>query len=72
MTDRFRTITVLLEHDTREDDVERVLTCIRSIHGVDDVKLGEPVSSSDWIARQSAKRKLGEAVWELIAGKDDS
>jgi hypothetical protein len=71
MTDRFRTITVLLENDTREDDVERVLTCIRSIQGVDDVKLGKPVSSSDWIARSAARRKLGEKIWSLIKGESD-
>jgi hypothetical protein len=71
MTDRFRVITVLLEHDTREDDVEMVLMCIRSIKGVDDVKLGEPVDNAEWIARQTAKRKLGEQIWTLITGEDD-
>lgn len=71
MTDRFRTITVLLEKDTREDDVERVLTCIRSIHGVDEVKLGEPVNNAAWIARCEARRKIGKAVWALIQGDGD-
>lgn len=68
MTDRFRTITVLLKHDTREDDVERVLTCLRSIHGVDDVKLGEPVDNAEWVARRRAEHKLGKDIWKLITG----
>jgi hypothetical protein len=71
MTDRYRTITVLLQHDTREDDVERVLTCIQSIKGVDDVKLGDPVDPAAWIARQTAARELGDKILDLITGKTD-
>lgn len=41
MTDRVNTLTVILEHPIRDDDVEPLMDAIRSHRGVLDVKLGE-------------------------------
>jgi len=45
MTNRFNTLTVVLDRETREDDAEKILEAIRGLKGVLSVK--ENVSSGD-------------------------
>lgn len=66
MTDRIRTLTVILDHDVRTDDAEVIIAAIRALRGVEDVVAGPPVGSgSDGIfAREIAKVELRR---ELLA-----
>lgn len=69
MTDRIRTLSVLLEKDLREDDVRAIVDAIKMVRCVETVELGEAVQFDDHIARGTAQRLLGEQVWELITGR---
>jgi hypothetical protein len=66
MTDRIRTLTVILEKDTREDDLADLRTAIGQIRGVASTHLGQPVDISDIIARESAKRELGQKILAVV------
>ena len=65
MTDRIRTLTVLLEHDMRDDDVQVVVDAIRMIRYVAKVEHGR-VDVGDWSAREIAKLELRAKLWELL------
>ncbi len=64
MTDRVRTITVILELDTRDDDAEHFLALFRNIKGVASVELGEVVLSKDLVARSLARSELRAQLWD--------
>jgi hypothetical protein len=67
MTNRVRTLTVMLEHEWREDDVQQILNAIRMIRGVADVvptKVGEQMAV--WGAKVELKREILEKVVELL------
>lgn len=66
MTERIRTLTVLLDRDYREDDIEHFITVIGAIRGVDDVIKGEPVDASAWMARNIARRELYRKIIDLL------
>lgn len=72
MTARVRHLTVILEHDTREDDVEVVVNAIRMIKRVASVETHE-VSAGDAIARRvvrtELRRKLYQAIDDALDGK---
>lgn len=51
MTDRVRTLVVVLAEDMRTDDVERIVNAISMVKGVADVKLGAPVTLDTWATR---------------------
>lgn len=65
MNDRINYITVSLEHDMRDDDVECIINAIKSLRFVLNV---EPnVSSpSDWMAVGRAKADLRGKIWEAL------
>ncbi len=65
MTDRVRTLTVILDRDTRDDDVECTVAAIERIEGVSSVKLGKPVGFEDYIARQTAASEIVGSVGAL-------
>lgn len=66
MTDRIRTLTVTLEQDTREDDLADLRAAIKQIRGVASTHLGQPVDIRDIIARESAKRELGQKILAVV------
>jgi len=70
MTDRVRTLTVLLEHDLRDDDARDVINAIELIRGVESAELGDVVNSNTRIARTEARRHLGKQIWALISGEE--
>lgn len=61
MTDRIRTLTVFLDADYRDDDIERITTAICMVKGVLRV---EPrvVTAPDIIARAVAKGQLRREI----------
>lgn len=69
MTDRIRTITVILDQDYREDDAEPILKAIRMVKGVSGATY-VPVGGEDVMARDLAKdelrRELGQQIHELL------
>ena len=69
MTDRVRTLIVLLEEDTRADDAADVAELLKRIRYVADVRLGPVVGLDAWVVRNKIRRELGQQIWDLIAGK---
>ena len=74
MTDRVSYLVVGLEHDTRVDDVEGIVSAISQLRGVGQVTLGKPVRLEDHIARQQVglmvAEELNKISRDLIAGID--
>lgn len=68
MTDRFNTLTVVLEKDIRDDDAETLLTEIRQMRGVLSVK-GNVSDMTALMAEERAKRELGQKLMEVIYQK---
>ena len=65
MTDRFHSLTVVLEHDMREDDAESLLQAIRHLRGVLSVK-GEVASPDTWMAESRARWDLRQKLTEVL------
>ncbi len=57
MTDRINAITIVLERDTRADDIEPLVAAIQQLKGVLSVT-AEPVSSISYIANSRAKNEI--------------
>ena len=70
MTDRVRTLTVVLDRDYRTDDIEVVAQGIRMIKGVAAVENGDVVDHAAHIARNDFRQTIGRAISELAAGSD--
>lgn len=72
MTDRIRTLTVILDDDYRDDDVEAIVTALRMVKGVSKLVVGEPTGIAEIIARdavrQELRRKLFRAIDETFDG----
>lgn len=68
MTDRVRTLTVVLERDTRVDDVEVIVEAIRMTKGVLQVYYDEEdvVTSDDHISRIHVYSEVREALLEML------
>ena len=65
MTDRYNYLTVVLEHDTRDDDAEGILSAIRHIVGVADVS-GNVTDPMDYVAQTRARQELEEKLWKAL------
>lgn len=70
MTDRFHTLTVVLEKDTREDDAKHLIDAISQLRGVCSVR-GEVANVETHMAEQRAKHELGRRVMACIYDKKD-
>lgn len=68
MTDRYNTLTVVLEMDIREDDAEALLAAIRQLRGVLSVS-GNVADPTTYMAEERAKRELGEKLWQVLYPK---
>jgi hypothetical protein len=65
MTDRFNTLTVVLEHEIREDDAEYILNAIRMIKGV--ISVESNVSNiTDHMALETARHELRKKFYDLL------
>ena len=68
MTDRYNTLTVVLERDIRDDDARPILDAIAQIRGVLKVS-GNIASPESWMAEERAKREIGEKLWAVLHPK---
>jgi len=68
MTDRYHSLTVVLEHDIRDDDAEPLINAIKMLHGVLSVK-GNVSSFEVHTATERARFELGQKLWEVIYPK---
>jgi hypothetical protein len=68
MTDRIYSLTVALDHDMRDDDVEALVDAIGCLRHVLSVK--ENVSDPGlWTVDQRVRRELGEALLQIVYPK---
>ena len=65
MTDRYNTLTVVLERDMRDDDAEALLSAIRQLRGVLSVS-GGVANPTTYAAEERARRELGEKLWQVL------
>lgn len=65
MTDRYNTLTVVLEKDMRDDDAEVLLVAIRQLRGVLSVT-GNVADPAAYTAEERARRELGEKLWQVL------
>lgn len=67
MTDRTSSLVVILEKETRVDDVEKLMDAIGQLRGVLSVKLN--VSDYTHIAaREQVRREISDALWCVLSG----
>lgn len=68
MTDRIHSLTVVLERDIREDDIEPLILSIKMLRHVLDVKehVADAVSH---MAEERARHELGEKILAVIYPK---
>lgn len=66
MTDRVRSLTVLLDRDYRDDEAEMIANCIRTMRAVADVQLGPVCDMDHWLAVATAKQDIRDRIWDLL------
>jgi len=66
MTDRVRSLTVVLDDDYRTDDCEIIIAAIGMIRGVQSVAFTELVNGNDHLNREVAKMELRAQLYELL------
>lgn len=71
MTDRVKAITVILERDNREDDVQALCDAIMLFQGVASVEK-QLVTMEDAIARIRVKREMEERIWKALDSAQES
>jgi len=65
MTDRISALTVVLDHDIREDDVQLIRGAIQMIRGV--LSVDTHVRDLDLhIATERARREFENKLWEAL------
>lgn len=65
MTDRIHSLTVVLDHDIRDDDVEAVVMAISMVKGV--LSVGKEVSdSTSYMARERALSELRKQIQDVL------
>ncbi len=65
MTDRIYALTVVLDKDYRDDDVEAITNAIKMIRGV--LKVTNHIATSEtYMAQERARRELTEKLWGVL------
>lgn len=65
MTDRYHTLTVVLEHDMRDDDCASTMAAIAHVRGVLSVT-GVVSDPESWMAETRAKAELRKKLLEAL------
>lgn len=65
MTDRVRALTVILEKDMREDDIQYLANAIQMFRWVAKVEM-RPVNSNDVIAKIQAQNEIRQSLLDVI------
>ena len=71
MTDRFLTLTVLLNEGMREDDAQDIIDAIKMVRGVKAVE-GNVVDIEQWAAITTARIELGRKLIDVLCRKNQS
>jgi hypothetical protein len=66
MTDRIRHVTVTLDKDYRDDDIEPVIEAIRMIKGVAEVE-PRAVTLDEQLARAAVRSEIYERITDAVA-----
>lgn len=69
MTDRYTTLTVALDRETRDDDAQPIIDAIKMIKGVMAVT-GNIADINMWVAQERARRELSEKIWAVVFPKE--
>ena len=70
MTDRIHALTVMLEEDVREDDIQELIRAIKCMRLVGDVQT-HVTDISDAVSFMRVRRELGEKLWGVLYPKDE-
>ena len=65
MTDRLGSLTVVLEHDIRDDDAESLMNAIRQLRCVLSVK-GDVSDPTDYIARSRVTSEIRKKLFKAL------
>jgi len=65
MTDRIHALTVILQIDTREDDIQPLVDAIKLLRNVADVNL-HVANIIDYSARTRIRRELLDKLWKVL------
>ena len=65
MTDRYHALTVVLDHDIRNDDAERLMDSIKMLRGVLSVA-GDVADMNTYTAIERARHDLGRKLVEIV------
>lgn len=68
MTDRFHTLTVVLEDNVRDDDAASLIEAIKHMRGVIAVD-GVVADYDSYMAEARAKDELRRKIWEVLYPK---
>ena len=68
MTDRYHSLTVVLEKDVRTDDAEPIINAIRMVKGVLSVS-GKVSNIESHVAQERARFELGKEILEVVYPK---
>lgn len=68
MTDRIHSVTVVLDKDYRDDDLEALMTALKMLKGVIAVEphVADPVTM---MAYARARHDLSDKIWEVLYPK---
>lgn len=70
MTDRFHSLTVVLESNVRKDDAASLISAIEHLRGVLSVS-GNVADTASWMAEERAKRELGQKILAVVYPKEN-
>ena len=65
MTDRYNSLTVVLEHDIRDDDAQPLIDAIKQLKGVIEVS-GNVTDMKDYSARTRLRIEYTNALIDLL------
>lgn len=65
MTDRISSLTVVLNQDYREDDIETLINAIKLFGDVLDV-VPEVADIASYVAERRVKEELTQKLWEVL------
>jgi hypothetical protein len=67
MTERYHTLTVVLDHDMRLEEVDLLVQAIRQLRGITSVS-ANVADYTSFMAEERAKRTLRERLWKILQG----
>jgi hypothetical protein len=66
MSDKFQNLVVVLDNDSRSEDVEDLIKAIKRFKGVAAVNLGIPNDLGDYLARTRESNILRDKLWDVL------